>query len=62
MLASPINMCDEVTGLPALNNVDEIDDRTIIVAMRGKCTFGEKALVAYGIRAMGVCLSTIRKG
>jgi len=55
-------MCDKVIGLPVLNNVDEIDDRAIVVAMYSKCTFGEKALVAYGIRATGVCLSTIRKG
>ena len=55
-------MCDEVTGLPVLNNVDEIDNQAIVVAICGKCTFGKKALVAYGIRAIGVCLSTIRKG
>ena len=54
-------MCDKVIGLPVLNNVDEIDDRAIVVAMCGKCTY-EKAWVGYSIKATGVCLSTIRKG
>jgi hypothetical protein len=40
-------MCDEVSGLPALNNIDEVDESTVLVTKRGGCTFGEKALVAH---------------
>ncbi|KAL7542638.1 hypothetical protein ACHAXR_011968 [Thalassiosira sp. AJA248-18] len=54
VLASPLSMCDEVTGLPVLNNAEEIDELTVVVTMRGACTFGEKALVAHDIGAAGI--------
>lgn len=44
-------MCDELSGLPVLHNANEIKNATtdsyvVIVAVRGQCTFGEKALLA----------------
>lgn len=51
MLAEPLNMCDDYSGLPVLHNANEIknattDSNVVIVATRGECTFGEKALLA----------------
>ena len=55
LLASPLSMCDDMTGLPILKNAAEVDGTTVVVAMRGECTFGEKAIAAYNTSdAVGV--------
>eukprot|EP00578_Thalassiosira_sp_NH16_P018356 CAMPEP_0181095702 /NCGR_PEP_ID=MMETSP1071-20121207/10652_1 /TAXON_ID=35127 /ORGANISM="Thalassiosira sp., Strain NH16" /LENGTH=448 /DNA_ID=CAMNT_0023178085 /DNA_START=696 /DNA_END=2042 /DNA_ORIENTATION=- len=63
-LASPLNMCDEATGLPILDNIKEIDDETetVLVAMRGECTFGEKALVAHSVGVAGILFVNNQEG
>lgn len=52
--ASPPSMCDESARIPILNNAEEMDDRTVIVAIRGGCTFGEKANTAQEAGAAGI--------
>jgi hypothetical protein len=55
-------MCDAATGLPALHNADECDERTVVVAVRGACTFGEKALVAHEAGAAGILFVNDQEG
>jgi hypothetical protein len=47
-------MCDEVTGLVTLNNENQVDNKTVIVAKRGTCTFGDKATSAHEMGAAGI--------
>ena len=53
LLASPLHMCDD-TGDAILHNGNDVDTHTTIVAVRGGCTFGEKALVAKQCGAVGI--------
>lgn len=54
LLASPINLCDDVLGFASLDNADKVDENTIIFAMRGECTFSEKASAAFEAGAAGI--------
>lgn len=55
-------MCDEETGLPVLDNAEEMEDLTVVVTMRGQCTFGEKALVARDEGAIGILFVNNQEG
>ena len=54
LLASPSTMCDTRTGLAVLDNAEKVDHRTLIVAERGTCKFGEKALLTNEYGASGI--------
>ena len=64
LLADPINMCDFVESKGKLDNVGEIKnhERTVVVAQRGNCTFGEKALFAEENGAAGIMYLNIEEG
>ncbi len=52
--ASPPNMCVESARIPILNNSEQMSNSTVIVAVRGGCTFGEKANIAQEVGAAGI--------
>ena len=54
LLASPPSMCDNLAGLSILNNAHDVDGNTVVVAVRGECTFGEKAIAAFEAGAAGI--------
>jgi hypothetical protein len=62
LLASPITMCDDITGLATIYNDNQVDGNTIIVAQRGSCTFGDKAILAHEIGAAGVLFINNEEG
>ena len=54
LLASPLTMCDDISGLAMLDNDHEVDSSTVIVAKRGSCTFGDKATLAHELGSSGI--------
>lgn len=62
VLASPLSMCDDVTGLATFDNGHQVDDNTIIVANRGGCTFGDKAIFAHELGAAGILFINNEEG
>jgi len=54
VLADPPTACDSEEFIPVLSNIDQIDEHTIVVVVRGDCTFGEKAIEVHKAGALGV--------
>ena len=62
VLASPLSMCDDITGLATLDNTHQVDNTTVIVAKRGGCTFGDKAIVAHELGAAAILFLNNEQG
>ncbi|KAL9181115.1 hypothetical protein ACHAXT_009920 [Thalassiosira profunda] len=52
----------EFGGHPLLENADGIDEATVVVTMRGGCTFSEKAFAAHDAGAAGVLFVNTEEG
>ena len=55
-------MCNEATALPTLENTGEIEGETIVVALRGVCTFGEKSNTVSSAGAAGIVFVNNKEG
>jgi hypothetical protein len=60
LLAEPENMCEDFNAF--LANKDRIGENTVIAAIRGNCTFGEKSIVAEALGAKGILFLNNEEG